>query len=61
MRRASKFCKSSNFFCKCEKCKFAIEKAKEIEFTEVSRQIKIEQDCRSSRGRLSDELMREVV
>lgn len=60
-RRISPFCKNSNYFCKCYKCKQALEYMKKVELSEIEREIKIQRDCSSSRGKLSDELMREVL
>ena len=61
MRKKLQFCTNDNYFCRCIKCRLAIEKAIQMEFTAMERDIKIERDCRSSRGKLSDELMREVL
>lgn len=56
MRRASKYCKNSNYFCKCAKCHMALEKAHELEM------FKIEQDLRfQNRGKLTSQLMKELL
>jgi hypothetical protein len=34
---------------------------KKVELSEIERELKIQRDCNSSRGKLSDELMREVL
>lgn len=61
MTRFSKFCKNSNYFCKCAKCKLAIEEAKKLEFSALEHDIRVENDCKSSKGRLNDDLMREIL
>lgn len=62
VRKTSQFCKSDNYFCRCLKCRFAIKKAQELDFKhEMYLQRIKSKGCDSSCGKLSIELMREVV
>lgn len=63
MYRVSKFCTNENYHCKCIKCRLAIKTAQELEFRQVEKELrnKRKNGLRHNSGKLSDELLKEVV